>query len=71
MTWEIVIGLITLVGFFITVGKIVSANTRALTKLEDSISRLDATLSEQKKEVHALDDKIADHETRITILEKT
>ena len=69
MTFEILSGLIVVVGFIITIGRIVSANTKALTKLEDSISRLDVTLSEQKHNIHDLDDTIHDHETRISILE--
>lgn len=69
MTFEILSGLIVVVGFIITIGRIVSANTKALTKLEDSISRLDVTLSEQKHNIHDLDDTIHNHETRISILE--
>lgn len=69
MTFEILSGLIVVVGFIITIGRIVSANTKALTKLEDSINRLDVTLSEQKHNIHDLDDTLHDHETRISILE--
>lgn len=69
MTWEILSALIVLVGFIITIGKIVSANTKALTKLENSINRLDATLSEQGSNIHTLDNKVDNHETRISILE--
>ena len=69
MTFEILSGLIVVVGFIITIGRIVSANTKALTKLEDSISRLDVTLSEQKHNIHDLDDTVHNHETRISILE--
>ena len=69
MTFEILSGLIVVVGFIITIGRIVSANTKALTKLEDSISRLDVTLSEQKHNIHDLDDTLHNHETRISILE--
>ena len=69
MTFEILSGLIVVVGFIITIGRIVSANTQAITKLEDSISRLDITLSEQKHNIHDLDDTVHNHETRISILE--
>lgn len=69
MTWEILSALIVLVGFIITIGKIVSANTKALTKLEDSINRLDSTLGEQKNNIHELDDIVQAHETRIQLLE--
>ena len=69
LTWETLSALIVLVGFIITIGKIVSANTKALTKLEDSINRLDTTLSEQGSNIHTLDSKVDNHETRISILE--
>lgn len=69
MTWEILSAIIVLVGFIITIGKIISANTKAITKLEDSINRLDTTLSEQKNNIHDLDDTVHNHETRIQLLE--
>ena len=69
MTWEIIVGFITLSGFVISVCKIVSANTKALTKLEDSITRLDKTLNEQGNDIHHLDDVAKNHETRIQLLE--
>lgn len=69
MTFEILSGLIVVVGFIISIGKIVSANTKALTRLEDSINRLDTTLGEQKNNIHHLDDAVANHETRIQLLE--
>lgn len=69
MTWEIVLGLITLISAIITIGKIVSANTKALTRLEDSITRLDGTLAEQKDALKHVDEKLDNHETRITMIE--
>ena len=69
MTFEILSGLIVVVGFIISIAKIVSANTKALTKLEDSINRLDTTLCEQKTNLQDLDSEVANHETRISILE--
>ena len=69
MTFDILSGLIVVVGFIISIAKIVSANTKALTKLEDSISRLDTTLCEQKTNLHDLDSEVSNHETRISILE--
>lgn len=70
MSWGIITGFITLVGFVITICKIVSANTKALTKLEDSITRLDATLTAQGKDLDEIDKTVQNHETRITILEQ-
>ena len=69
MTWEIFLGISALTGFVITIGKIVSANTKALTKLEDSISRLDKILEGQGKDINELDDTVQNHETRIQLLE--
>lgn len=69
MSWEIFLGIVALTGFVISIGKIVSANTKALTRLEDSINRLDRTLGEQGKDIHDLDDTVQNHETRIQLLE--
>ena len=69
MTWEIFLGIVALTGFVVTIGRIVSANTKAMQKLEDSIDRLDKTLNKQDGEIHHLDDTVANHETRISILE--
>lgn len=69
MTWEIFLGIVALTGFVVTIGRIVSENTKAMQKLEDSIIRLDKTLNKQDKDIHDLDDAVKDHETRISILE--
>lgn len=69
MTWEIFLGIVALTGFVATIGKIISANTKALTKLEDSINRLDKTLSDQGKDIDKLGNTVTNHETRISLLE--
>lgn len=69
MTWEIFLGIVALTGFVISIGRIVSMNTKAMQRLEDSIVRLDETIREEKKEVRDLDDVVQNHETRITLLE--
>ena len=69
MTWEIFLGIVALTGFVISIGRIVSMNTKAMQKLEDSIVRLDETIREEKKDINELDDAVKDHETRISILE--
>lgn len=69
MTWEIFLGIVAITGFVISIGKIVSANTKALTKLEDSINRLDKTLEKQGKNIDSLEQEVNEHETRISILE--
>lgn len=69
MTWEIVVGLIALVGFIISIAKIVSNNTEALTEVKCSIDNLRAAFSEQKENVEHIQDEVNDHETRISVLE--
>ena len=69
MTWEIFLGIVALTGFIISIGKIVSANTKALTRLEDSINRLDKTLEKQDKNIDSLEQEGNEHETRICVLE--
>lgn len=69
MTWDVFLGIVTLTGFVITIGKIVSANTKAMQKLEDSIVKLDETIREEKKDINELDNTVQNHETRIQLLE--
>lgn len=70
MTWEIFLGIVALTGFVITISKIVSANTKAMQRLEDSILELNKTITEEKKNVKDLDEVVQKHETRITLLER-
>ena len=70
MTWEIFLGIVALTGFVISIGRIVSMNTKAMQKLEDSIVRLDETIREEKKDIHELDNTVQNHETRIQLLER-
>lgn len=69
MTWEIFLGIVALTGFVISIGRIVSMNTKAMQRLEDSIVRLDETIREEKKDLNDLDEVVQNHETRITLLE--
>lgn len=69
MTWEIFLGIVALTGFIVTIGKIVSENTKAMQRLEDSIVKLDETLKEEKKDINELDNTVQNHETRISVLE--
>ena len=70
MTWEIFLGIVALTGFVISIGRIVSMNTKAMQKLEDSIVRLDETIREEKKDIDDLDETVQNHETRIQLLER-
>ena len=69
MTWEIFLGIVALTGFVISIGRIVSMNTKAMQKLEDSIIRLDETIREEKRDISDLDETVQNHETRIQLLE--
>ena len=69
MTWEVFLGISALTGFVISIGRIVSMNTKAMQKLEDSIVKLDETIREEKKDISELDNTVQNHETRISILE--
>jgi uncharacterized protein YoxC len=75
MTWEIVVGIISLVTFFISVGAVVYKLSRALAVLETTIRALSDTIRELRTNSHdthkQLFDRVEDHETRITVLEKT
>ena len=70
MTLEIFSGLVALTGFVISIGRIISINTKAMQKLEDSIVRLDETIREEKKDINELDNTVQNHETRIQLLER-
>ena len=69
MSWEIIAGFIALVGFIISIGKIVSNNTEALTEVKCSIDSLRDSSNEEKHNVEHMKDEVNDHETRISILE--
>lgn len=74
MSWEIVVGLITLVGFIATVSSWTSKLAKTLTVLNDAINQLRETVKEFKadsKEEHkAIMRRIDDHEERIRKLEQ-
>ena len=70
MTWDVFLGLVALTGFVISIGRIVSMNTKAMQKLEDSIVKLDETIREEKKDIDDLDETVQNHETRIQLLER-
>lgn len=70
MTWEIVLGIIALVGFVISVGTIVAKASHTFAALNAAISALTEALKEFKKDSKTdrkeLHDKVDDHEKRIS-----
>ena len=75
MIWESILGAISLASFCITLGGIVFKLSRTLTTLESAIAALRETIGEfrsSSRETHErLFERIEDHESRITVLEKT
>ena len=47
MTWEIFLGIATLVSFIVTIGKIISNNTKAMVSLEMTCKQLGDKEKEQ------------------------
>lgn len=69
MSWEIVVGLITLVGFLATVSSWVWKLSGTLTKLTDGLKSLSEFKCTATAEHQKLRDDIDDHEGRIVSLE--
>lgn len=75
MTWEIIAGLIALIGCAISLGGVLAKLVKTLTRLEVTISTLETTLAELKSGNDAAHreiwDEIEEHDERITKLEYT
>ncbi len=69
MTWEIMVGLITIIPACIAVCTVVSNNTKAMTEVKCGLDELKSTLREQKKELKSVEETVSDHEVRISRLE--
>ena len=69
MSWEIVVGIITLVAVVIRSGKLISNNTKALTELQCSIDSLKKSLKRDENNLKVVEEKVDNHEIRITKLE--
>lgn len=73
MTWEIVTGIIALVGFVVTIATISSKQSGLLAKLEATLNALNETLEELKENNRAshkdIYEKIGNHEKRVAEIE--
>ena len=73
MTWEIVLGIIALVGFVSTIATYASKQSGILSKLEATLNALNETLEELKENNRAshkdIYNKIGEHDKRIAKLE--
>lgn len=70
MTWEILVGLITLCSFGLAIGKVISNNTQVVTELKCSVDALTRSMGEQKEKQDEFCETLNKHETRITVLER-
>lgn len=75
MSWEIVLGIIALIGVFGTVAGWASKLSGTLAKLEAAIQTLNKTLdriqADSKENMDKVNGRLDDHERRLTILETT
>lgn len=73
MTWEIVAGIIALIGVFGTVATWSAKMAKTIGMLDTTIKALKETIvalkDDSKDQHHRFEKKLDDHETRITILE--
>ena len=81
MEWTVVTVIVVIVGLIISVATPLVKSTKAMTELTVNVKALNETLEKlevQNKDEHKdfqeqldeHDDKLADHETRITVIEK-
>lgn len=69
MTWEIVVGLITLLSAVIAICTIVANNTKALTEIRCSIDELNRSTKAQNSSIVQLQAAVEDLGTRLLKLE--
>lgn len=70
MNWEIVVGIITLIGAIIPICRIVKNNTAALTEVSVSLRDSRKDIDRNTDNIDELQTTVNNHETRITVLEK-
>lgn len=69
MTWEIAIGIFTLVGAFSAVMQVVMKINKTLVELDDSVKQLKKFMERQAKKNEDFVKKLAQHELRLSRLE--
>ena len=70
MSWEVIVGLATVITVGISICVVVANNTKALTQVQCAINTLNTVVEVQGKHLASQDIKLGNHETRLTILEK-
>ena len=70
MEWTVVTVIIALVGLFMTVGKPIITLNGSITHLQDAIDELREGIKVLTGRTDSQEEKLQDHETRISILEE-
>lgn len=70
MEWTVVTVIIALVGLFMTVGKPVINLNSSITRLQDAIDELREDIKVLTSRTDNQEEKLQNHETRISILEE-
>ena len=70
MEWTVVTVIIALVGLFMTVGKPIITLNGSITHLQDAIDELREDIKVLTSRTDSQEEKLQDHETRISILEE-
>lgn len=70
MEWTVVTVIIALVGLFMTVGKPIITLNSSITRLQDAIVELREDIKVLTGRTDSQEEKLQDHETRISILEE-
>lgn len=70
MEWTVVTVIIALVGLFMTVGKPIIALNGSITHLQDAIDELREDIKVLTGRTDSQEERLQNHETRISILEE-
>lgn len=70
MEWTVVTVIIALVGLFMTIGKPIITLNGSITHLQDAIDELREDIKVLTGRTDNQEEKLQDHETRISILEE-
>ena len=70
MTWEIAVGLFTLIGAFATVSNVVLRVNRSLVSLEAAVNHLRTFMERQETRNDLFSARLEDHDLRLARLEE-
>ena len=71
MTWEIFVGLTTLLTAFLSIMSVVVKVNRSLVSLESAVKQMTSTLEKQQRKNSSFSNQLLDHEKRLIRLEAT